>query len=281
MQLRQGGLEGAATELELGGVAPELLAQAYRHGILQVGAADLDHVVEPLLQAAQAADQLAQGVALEGMRLLKEWLPMACRRGDNVTARAHMMAASTMGASAFQKGLGAMHAMSHPCGAVLNTHHGLTNAVVMPYVLVFNRTAIEDKITALARYLDLPDPSFQAVVDWVERTEHLSYSPDNVLVGPGTKELMFLVQLVYYGDLVIPTPSWVSYAPQAHIIGRHIRWLPTTAEDGSFHFPHLAPGTYFVNCDRSGARSPFGRQLKTVEVRDGEVTRVKFAHGTP
>jgi alcohol dehydrogenase class IV len=110
---------------------------------------------------------LAQGVALEGMRLVKEWLPLACHEGGNVTARTHMMAASTMGASAFQKGLGAMHAMSHPCGAVLNTHHGLTNAVVMPYVLAFNRSAIEERMTALARYLDLPRPSFQAVFDWV------------------------------------------------------------------------------------------------------------------
>ncbi len=67
----------------------------------------------------------------------------------------------------------------------------------------------------------------EAVVDWVARTEGLTYSPQHVLVGPGTKELMFLVQLVYYGDLVIPSPSWVSYAPQARIIGRHIHWLRT------------------------------------------------------
>jgi len=72
----------------------------------------------------------------------------------------------------------------------------------------------------------------EAVVDWVSRTEGLDYSPDNVLVGPGTKELMFLVQLVYYGDLVIPTPSWVSYAPQAGIIGRPIKWLRTRPETG-------------------------------------------------
>jgi aspartate aminotransferase len=72
----------------------------------------------------------------------------------------------------------------------------------------------------------------QAIVDYYSRTEGLTYSPDNVLVGPGTKELMFLVQLVYYGDLVIPAPSWVSYAPQARIIGRHLRWLPTEIETG-------------------------------------------------
>ncbi len=110
---------------------------------------------------------IAQGVALEGMRLIRNWLPTAFHEGDIVAARAHMLAASTMGAAAFLKGLGAMHAMSHPCGAVLNTHHGLTNAVVMPYVLVFNRPAIEDRMTTLARYLDLPAPSFKAVLDWV------------------------------------------------------------------------------------------------------------------
>lgn len=69
----------------------------------------------------------------------------------------------------------------------------------------------------------------QAVVNYFERTQGLAYLPRNVLVGPGSKELMFILQLVYYGDLVIPTPSWVSYAPQAHIIGRHVRWVPTRA----------------------------------------------------
>ena len=110
---------------------------------------------------------MAQGIALEGMRLVKEWLPAAVADGGNLVARAHMLAAATMGATAFQKGLGAIHALSHPCGAVHDTHHGLTNAVVMPYVLAFNRPAIEHRMTALARYLDLPNPSFDAVQDWV------------------------------------------------------------------------------------------------------------------
>ena len=70
----------------------------------------------------------------------------------------------------------------------------------------------------------------QSICDFFQRTEGLEYDPDHILVGPGTKELMFLVQLSYYGDLVIPSPSWVSYAPQAHIIGRHLRWLPTSIE---------------------------------------------------
>lgn len=71
-----------------------------------------------------------------------------------------------------------------------------------------------------------------SIVEFIHRTEGLDYAPGNVLVGPGTKELMFILQLVYYGDLVIPTPSWVSYAPQARIIGRHLHWLPTRIETG-------------------------------------------------
>jgi alcohol dehydrogenase class IV len=150
------GLVIADPELTLG-LPPEITAA--------VGMDALSHNLEAF--CSPFYHPLAQGVALEGMRLVKEWLPTACRQGGNVTARAHMMVASTMGAAAFQKGLGAMHAMSHPCGAVLNTHHGLTNAVVMPYVLVFNRPAVEQQMTALARYLDLPRPSFQAVLDWI------------------------------------------------------------------------------------------------------------------
>ena len=110
---------------------------------------------------------LAEGIAVEGMRLVKEWLPVAVRDGQNLEARSHMLIASSMGATAFQKGLGAMHSLSHPCGANLNTHHGLTNAVVMPYVLVWNRRAIEEKMTRLAAYLSLPKHSFDGVLQWV------------------------------------------------------------------------------------------------------------------
>jgi alcohol dehydrogenase class IV len=78
-----------------------------------------------------------------------------------------MLVASTMGATAFQKGLGAMHSLSHPCSANLNTHHGLTNGVVMPYVLVFNRRAIKDKMKRLAAYIGLRRASFPAVLDWI------------------------------------------------------------------------------------------------------------------
>jgi len=110
---------------------------------------------------------MADGIALQGMKLVWEWLPKAVKDGKDLEARAHMMVASMMGATAFQKGLGAMHALSHPCSAVLNTHHGLTNGVVMPYVLAFNRSAIEDRLAALARYLNFKNASFDGVLDAV------------------------------------------------------------------------------------------------------------------
>jgi alcohol dehydrogenase class IV len=109
---------------------------------------------------------MADGMALEGMRLIKDWLPTAVADGANLTARAHMLIASTMGATAFQKGLGAIHALSHPVGALHDTHHGLTNAVFMPFVLAFNRPAIAVRLATLARYLDLPETSAAAVIDW-------------------------------------------------------------------------------------------------------------------
>ncbi|MDP6708104.1 MAG: iron-containing alcohol dehydrogenase [Alphaproteobacteria bacterium] len=109
---------------------------------------------------------MADGIALEGMRLVKDWLPRAVADGTDIEARAHMLAAASMGATAFQKGLGAMHAMSHPCSVHYDCHHGLTNAVVMPYVLAYNRPVIEDRMAGLARYLGLGD-GFDAVQQWV------------------------------------------------------------------------------------------------------------------
>lgn len=109
----------------------------------------------------------ADGVAVEGMRLVKEYLPRAVADGKDLEARAYMIAAAGMGATAFQKGLGAIHALSHPVGSVLDTHHGLTNAVVMPYVLAFNRKAIEDKLIRMARYIGLKDASYDGFMQWI------------------------------------------------------------------------------------------------------------------
>ncbi|MCA2012781.1 iron-containing alcohol dehydrogenase [Cereibacter sphaeroides] len=98
---------------------------------------------------------MSQGIALEGMRLVFENLPKVYATPDDLEARAHMMSAAAMGAVAFQKGLGAIHSLSHPIGAVYNTHHGTTNAVVMPMVLDFNRSAIEERLTRAAAYIGI------------------------------------------------------------------------------------------------------------------------------
>jgi alcohol dehydrogenase class IV len=108
----------------------------------------------------------AEGIAVEGMRLVKEHLARAVKDGRDIEARSHMLAASQMGSTAFQKGLGAIHSLSHPVGATLDTHHGLTNAVAMPYVLKFNRAAIDDKIRRLSRWLGLGDPTFDGFMEW-------------------------------------------------------------------------------------------------------------------
>jgi 4-hydroxybutyrate dehydrogenase len=98
---------------------------------------------------------MSQGVALEGMRLVKDYLPRAYADGTDIEARAHMMSAAAMGATAFQKGLGAIHALSHPIGAMYHTHHGTTNAVCMPAVLQFNKPAIESVLAQAADYLGI------------------------------------------------------------------------------------------------------------------------------
>ncbi len=110
---------------------------------------------------------LAEGIAVEGMRLIHDFLPKAVADGGDLEARSHMLIASSMGATAFQKGLGAMHSLSHPCGANLDTHHGLTNAVVMPYVLAWNRRAIEPKMERLAAWLGLAGKGYAGVHDWI------------------------------------------------------------------------------------------------------------------
>src|SRR5277367_6080251 len=110
---------------------------------------------------------LADGVALEGMRLIRRFLPRACADGKDIEARAQMLAAASMGATAFQKGLGGVHAIAHPVGSWFNTHHGLTNAVILPYVITFNRSAIVDKSAVVARVLGLPVGGFDGLLAWV------------------------------------------------------------------------------------------------------------------
>lgn len=170
---------------------------------------------------------MADGIALEGMRLVKDYLPRAYADGGDIEARSRMLAAASMGATAFQKGLGAVHSISHPVGAFYNTHHGLTNAIVLPYVMLFNRPAIEEKMVALARYLGLEGSGFDAVFAWI---------------------LAFRTQLdipASLGEIGVP-------ADQAETIGDHALRDPSTggnpratsAEDMTTIFKSAVAGTH-------------------------------------
>ena len=143
---------------------PELTAGMPAFMTAGTGMDALAHCLEAY--CAPGYHPLADGIASEGVRLVKENLARAVKNGSDLEARAHMMAAASMGAAAFQKGLGAIHALSHPVGALHDTHHGMTNAVFMPYVLLFNRKPIEDKIKRLASYAGVR-PNFGAFLDWV------------------------------------------------------------------------------------------------------------------
>lgn len=110
---------------------------------------------------------MADGIALQGMQLIKDNLLLAYTQPDNLEARSNMLVASTMGATAFQKGLGAVHALAHPLGAVFDKHHGLLNAILLPYVMIKNRSAIESKAIQLSRQLQLPQTDFNGLLDWV------------------------------------------------------------------------------------------------------------------
>jgi len=110
---------------------------------------------------------MADGIALEGMRLINKWLLEAVNNGSNLEARMNMITAASMGSTAFQKGLGAIHSLSHPVNALNNVHHGLSNAIFMPYVLTFNKKVIEKKIIKICDYLELKDRSFDGFINWV------------------------------------------------------------------------------------------------------------------
>ncbi|MCV6597143.1 MAG: iron-containing alcohol dehydrogenase [Mangrovicoccus sp.] len=138
---------------------------------------------------------MSQGIALEGMRLVKENLPKAYANPEDLEARAHMMSAAMMGATAFQKGLGAIHALSHPIGAIYNTHHGTTNAVVMEAVLRFNRPEIETRLDQAAAYLEI-EGGYEGFVGFVQDLcQELSIPNKLSDMGAKTDQLDRLVEL--------------------------------------------------------------------------------------
>ncbi len=145
---------------------PELTVALPPHLTAGTGMDALAHCIEAY--CAPSYHPMAEGIGVEGIRLVRENLLAAYRDGADLEARANMMSAAAMGAVAFQKGLGAIHALSHPVGALYGTHHGLTNAVFMPYVLDFNREAVWDKMERLAGWLGM-DGGYRGFLDFVFR----------------------------------------------------------------------------------------------------------------
>jgi len=144
---------------------PELSVGLPAHITAATGMDALSHSLEAF--CSPFYHPMAEGIAIEGIRLVKEYLPRAVANGQDLEARTQMLVASSMGATAFQKGLGAMHAIAHTLGALYGAHHGLLNAILMPYVLQANRSEIEARIARLSSYLGLEDPSFDGFLVWV------------------------------------------------------------------------------------------------------------------
>ena len=144
---------------------PALTVGLPPHVTAATGMDALSHNLEAY--CAPGFHPMAIGIAVEGIRLVNESLITACEEGSNIDARAKMMAASAMGATAFQIGLGGMHSLAHPLGALYDAHHGMLNAVLMPYVLVANRSVIEGRIAGLARSMGLDDQTFDGFLTWV------------------------------------------------------------------------------------------------------------------
>jgi len=144
---------------------PELTADLPAGLTAATGMDALSHSLEAY--SSPLYHPMADGIAAEGIRLVQHFLPTAVTNGQDLAARTQMLVASSMGATAFQKGLGAMHALAHPLGALYDAHHGMLNAILMPYVLVANRDKISQRLERLGRYLNLPEKGFDGFLHWV------------------------------------------------------------------------------------------------------------------
>ena len=144
---------------------PQLTVSLPPHITAATGMDALSHSLEAL--CSPFYHPMAEGIAVEAIRLVKEYLPRAVADGNDIEARAQMLVAASMGATAFQKGLGGMHAIAHSLGALYGAHHGLLNAILMPYVLNANQSVIGERIERLSRYLGLENCDFDGFLAWV------------------------------------------------------------------------------------------------------------------
>lgn len=201
---------------------PELTIGLPAHLTAAVGMDALSHNLEAL--CSPLYHPMGDGIAIEGIKLVDQALVRAYQQADDIEARAHMIVSSTMGATAFQKGLGAMHSMSHPCGAVLNTHHGLTNAVVMPYVLMYNRKENEEKLTALCRYLGLDNPSGERFLKWaLSLREQLKIPHTLAEIGVGSDQIAELASRALVDPTAPTNPRALTQADLEQLFDAAIR----------------------------------------------------------
>lgn len=178
---------------------PELTIGLPAHLTAATGMDALSHNMEAY--SAPSYHPMAAGIALEGMRLVKENLATAVDQGSDIDARGNMLVASAMGATAFQRGLGAMHALAHPLGGVYDAHHGLLNAILMPYVLKANESAIADRFVRAARYLDI-DGGFDGFLEWVLDMRASLNIPEKLAdIGIDTGKLEMI------GEMAVKDPS--------------------------------------------------------------------------
>ncbi len=168
---------------------------------------------------------MADGIALEGMRLIKQWLTVAHSEPENLTARGHMLVASSMGATAFQKGLGAMHALAHPLGALYDVHHGLLNAVLMPYVISYNRAAIENKMQHLARVLELEMAAtgVDAILAFIiDLRQQLGIPHDLKFIGIDATRLLAIAEMATHDPSAGSNPLPLSIDEYAELLANAI-----------------------------------------------------------
>ena len=144
---------------------PELTISLPAHLTAATGMDALAHCLEAY--CSEVYHPMAHGIAVEGVRIIKNNLVDAFKDPENLFARSQMLVSSPMGSTAFQKGLGAIHSLSHPINAIHDLHHGLTNAIFMPYVIKFNQSVIEEKMERLSRYIELKNQSFDGFLEWI------------------------------------------------------------------------------------------------------------------
>lgn len=167
---------------------------------------------------------MADGIALLGIRLVKENLPQAVLNGKDLIARSNMLAASSMGATAFQKGLGAMHALAHPLGAVYDAHHGMLNAILMPYVLQNNLPDINEKLQKLAHFLDLPVKSANAVIDWILQLRSEIGIPETLSsIGIDMEQVDLIANMAIEDPSAATNPKILSQAEYLQLLLHAIR----------------------------------------------------------